>query len=171
MIQFKYIQIMLDSSRHNSDCCAQTTCRYFCPIVGTPGQSFLYERSVPCKTQVGPRHSTHQEGGIGCSGSIQLPSGRITNLVTIFKILERLVLVRIQPHVHMSKQFSSIQSAYRRRHSTETALLRVVNDLNSSTESGSKSILLSLDMSRLHSIQSTPTNYCSDWSLISASTG
>ena len=71
----------------------------------------------------------------------------ITNLVTISKILERLVLVRIRPHVHMSKQFSSFQSAYRRRHSTETALLRVVNDLNSSMESGSKSILLSLDIS------------------------
>ena len=47
----------------------------------------------------------------------------------------------------MSKQFSSFQSAYRRRHSTETALLRVVNDLNSSMESGFKSILLSLDIS------------------------
>ena len=34
----------------------------------------------------------------------------ITNLVTISKILERLVLVRIRPHVHMSKQFSSFQS-------------------------------------------------------------
>ena len=71
----------------------------------------------------------------------------ITNLVTISKILERLVLVRIRPHVHMSKQFSLFQSAYRRRHSTETALIRVVNDLNSSMESGSKSILLSLDIS------------------------
>ena len=39
------------------------------------------------------------------------------------------------------------QSAYRRRHSTETALLRVVNDLNTSMESGSKSVLLSLDIS------------------------
>ena len=68
-------------------------------------------------------------------------------IYTISKILERLVLVRIRPHVHMSKQFSSFQSAYRRRHSTETALLRVVNDLNSSMESGSKSILLSLDIS------------------------
>ena len=70
----------------------------------------------------------------------------ITN-VTIYKILERLVLVRIRPHVHMSKQFSSFQSAYRRRHSTETTLLRVINGLNSSMESSSKSILLSLDIS------------------------
>ena len=62
------------SCRQNSDCCPQTMCWHFCPIVGSSGQSFLYERSVPCKIQVGPRHSTHQEGGIGCSGSIQLPS-------------------------------------------------------------------------------------------------
>ena len=71
----------------------------------------------------------------------------ITNLVTISKILERLVLARLGPHVHTSKGFSSFQSAYRRRHSTETALLRVANDLNTSMESGSKSVLLSLDIS------------------------
>ena len=71
----------------------------------------------------------------------------ITNLVTISKILERLVLARLQPHIHSSRNFSPFQSAYRRGHSTETALLRVVNDLNVSMESGSCSVLISLDIS------------------------
>ena len=71
----------------------------------------------------------------------------ITNLVTISKILERLVLSRIQPHLHSSGNFSSHQSAYRRCHSTETALLKIVNDINTTMESRSCSILLSLDIS------------------------
>ena len=68
----------------------------------------------------------------------------ITNLVTISEILERLVLARLQPHIHSSLNFGPFQSAYRRSHSTETALLRVVNDLNASMKSGSCSVLISL---------------------------
>ena len=71
----------------------------------------------------------------------------ITNLVTISKILERFVLARLQPHIHSSRNFSPFQSAYRHGHSTKTALLWVVNNLNASMESGSCSVLISLDIS------------------------
>ena len=47
----------------------------------------------------------------------------ISNLNNIFTILERLFLTRFQPHITSSPHFNPYQSAYRRHHSTETALL------------------------------------------------
>jgi len=51
----------------------------------------------------------------------------ISNLVTISKILERLVLSRLRPHLLGSPNFSQYQSAYRTGHSTETAILEVLD--------------------------------------------
>jgi len=51
----------------------------------------------------------------------------ISNLNTVSKILERLVLNRVIPHVLSSSSFD----AYRRHHSTETALLKITNDIYS----------------------------------------
>jgi len=45
------------------------------------------------------------------------------NLPTVSKVLERLVLARLRPHLLSSANFSQFQSAYRKGHSTETALL------------------------------------------------
>ena len=52
----------------------------------------------------------------------------ITNLNTISKILEKLMMSRILPVLNSSVNFCTLKSAYRRRHSTETALLRIFND-------------------------------------------
>ena len=49
--------------------------------------------------------------------------------------------------MHQSENFNTFQSAYRSGYSTETALLKVTDDLNASTDSKSSSILLSLDIS------------------------
>src|SRR5208282_4844109 len=49
----------------------------------------------------------------------------ITNLSTISKLLEKLALRRIRPHIMSTVNLSEYQSAYRVRHSTETALLKV----------------------------------------------
>ena len=46
-----------------------------------------------------------------------------------------------------SPKLGSQQSVYRTLHSTETAMTRVVSDLLTATDSGSPSILLSLDIS------------------------
>ena len=66
---------------------------------------------------------------------------------TIRKILERLALKRLFPHISLSPSFSSLQSAYRKFHSTETALLKLTNDILDSIDHGKISILASLDMS------------------------
>jgi len=44
----------------------------------------------------------------------------ISNLTTISKVIERLVLDRLGPHLLSSPNFARLQSAYRRGHSTET---------------------------------------------------
>ena len=71
----------------------------------------------------------------------------ITNLSTISKILEKLALLRIKAHVSASDNFNLYKSAYREGHSTETALLKVVDDLSIAMDNKSGSILLSLDIS------------------------
>src|SRR6218665_3387879 len=71
----------------------------------------------------------------------------IRNLSTISKVFEKLALTCLRPHLHGSSNFSSHQSAYRSGHSTETATLRVMDDLNSNMDNKSCSLLLSLDIS------------------------
>ena len=71
----------------------------------------------------------------------------ISNLNNISKILERLFLRNIIGHVGSSPNFNRYQSAYRRGHSTETALLRLLNDLCRAADTKSRSILILLDLS------------------------
>ena len=71
----------------------------------------------------------------------------ITNLSTTSKLLEKLVLKRVRPHVMLTGNFSEYQSAYRVGHSTETALLRVVDDVVTAADEQSPTALLSLDIS------------------------
>ena len=60
----------------------------------------------------------------------------ISNLNTIGKILERLALSRFFPHISKSPSSSSLHSAYRKFHSTETALLKLTNDIMETVDSG-----------------------------------
>ena len=53
----------------------------------------------------------------------------ISNLNTVGKVIERVCLARLLPHVASTGNFSPLQSAYRKRHSTETALLKILDDL------------------------------------------
>ena len=71
----------------------------------------------------------------------------ISKLRTISKLLEKVVLSRIRQHICDSPSFSPFQSAYRRLHSTETALLRMSNDVLRAFDSKLPSFLVSLDVS------------------------
>ena len=71
----------------------------------------------------------------------------ISNLRTISKLLERLVHSRLAQHLTTSPAFSTFQSAYRQMHSTETALIKVTNDLFNPTAADMPSILLAIDLS------------------------
>ena len=71
----------------------------------------------------------------------------ISNLSTISKILERVVLKRLSSHVSVLRNFNLFQSAYRSHHSTETALLYITDSLRNSCATGSAAVLVSLDIS------------------------
>jgi hypothetical protein len=71
----------------------------------------------------------------------------ISNLNTISKMLERLVLTRIVPHVSSSSNFDEFQSAYRKHHSTEMALLKVTDDIFTRFADHQSTILVALDQS------------------------
>ena len=71
----------------------------------------------------------------------------ISKLNTFGKIIERLAQSQLSSHMCKSSNYGPLQSAYRAFHSTETAMIRVVNDLLVNVDSGSPSLLLSLDVS------------------------
>jgi len=71
----------------------------------------------------------------------------ISNLCTFSKILEKLFLLRLRPHVMNSENYCKFQSAYRKGYCTETALLRVTNDIQRAAGQGLCTALLALDIS------------------------
>ena len=71
----------------------------------------------------------------------------ISNLDNILKILKRLFLARLQPHLINSPHYNPLQSAYRTCHSTETALLALLNKTRLSADQGKSTLLVSLDLS------------------------
>ena len=71
----------------------------------------------------------------------------ISNLNFISKILERVIHNRLNQHLASFHSLSPFQSAYRKLHSTETALLRIYNDLLVSISQQKLSALVLLDLS------------------------
>ena len=71
----------------------------------------------------------------------------MSNLPFLSKVLERVVLTQLMTHLETHNLLERFQSAYRKCHSTETALLRVVNDLLQASDDGHVSILSLLDLS------------------------
>ena len=71
----------------------------------------------------------------------------ITNLTTLSKMLERLALARLKSHIVTSPNYCSLQSAYRAAHSTETTLVKIVDDILTLVDSWSAVALVGLDIS------------------------
>ena len=71
----------------------------------------------------------------------------ISNLSTISKVVERLALSWLNPFLTSSPHFNLLQSAYRTGHSTETALLKVLNDVYKNVEAKAFTVLVALDIS------------------------
>ena len=71
----------------------------------------------------------------------------ISNLPFIAKLLERVVLKQLNNHIEKNGLLDVFQSAYKKHHSTETALLHVVNNLLLSADQKQISVLTLLDLS------------------------
>lgn len=71
----------------------------------------------------------------------------VSNLPFISKVLEKVVAARLNEHLTINNLHEPFQSAYRKFHSTETATLRVHNDLQCALGEGKCSLLVMIDLS------------------------
>ena len=71
----------------------------------------------------------------------------VSNLAFLSKLIERAVAQQLISHLHRNKLMDIYQSAYRQYHSTETALLRLQNDVLAELDEGNCVMLVMLDMS------------------------
>ena len=71
----------------------------------------------------------------------------ISNLAFLGKTLERIVLEQLQCHMDSEPALNPKQSAYRRLHSTETALNRITNDILSAMDNRKVTIMSMFDFS------------------------
>lgn len=71
----------------------------------------------------------------------------LANISFISKVIEKSVAIQTYSYLNNNALFPSLQSAYRLHHSTETALLRVTNDILKALDSRNDVILILLDLS------------------------
>uniref|UniRef100_A0A669BFN4 Reverse transcriptase domain-containing protein n=1 Tax=Oreochromis niloticus TaxID=8128 RepID=A0A669BFN4_ORENI len=71
----------------------------------------------------------------------------ISKLPFLSKVLEKVVYLQLQAHLDFKMISEKFQSGFKSLHSTETALLRIFNDILLTLDSGSPAALLLLDLS------------------------
>ena len=71
----------------------------------------------------------------------------VSNLSFISKVTERAVFLQIDNQMKKHDLYPSLQSAYRKNHSTKTALLKVTNDILMEMNSQRAVLLVLLDLS------------------------
>ena len=71
----------------------------------------------------------------------------VSNLVFISKLIERVVADRLENHMNANNLHLHYQYGYKKNHSTESLLLKIVNDLFELFDDKAPSVLLLLDLS------------------------
>ena len=71
----------------------------------------------------------------------------ISNIAFLSKTLERAASIQTTTYLLENDLFAKFQSAYRRYHSTETALICVMNNILREIDSGNEVVLVMLDLS------------------------
>ena len=71
----------------------------------------------------------------------------VSNLPFVSKIIEKVVDARLEEHLRENDLHEPLQSAYRKHHSTETALIKIRSDILQALDSGRVAALVFLDLS------------------------
>ena len=71
----------------------------------------------------------------------------VSNLHFLSKIIEKIVVSRLEEHIYAHNLYDPLQSAYRAKHATETAIIKLNNDIIGGIDEGKCTILASLDLS------------------------
>ena len=71
----------------------------------------------------------------------------VSNIHFLSKILEKLVVKRLEEHMSAYNLYDNLQSAYRPQHATETAVLKIHHDIVSGLDNGKCTVLASRDLS------------------------
>ena len=71
----------------------------------------------------------------------------ISNLSFVGKLIERVVLSRLNEHLSRNNLNITHQSGYKKNHSTETLLIRIVNDLLIASSESKATVVMMLDLS------------------------
>ena len=71
----------------------------------------------------------------------------VSNLPFVSKIIEKVVDARLEEHLRENDLHEPLQSAYRKHHSTETALIKIQSDILHALDSGRVAALVLLDLS------------------------
>ena len=71
----------------------------------------------------------------------------VSNLTFLSKLIERVVAIRLENHMNVNELHSSKQYGYKKGHSTEMLLLKIVNDLFIACDNKTPTLLMLLDLS------------------------
>ena len=71
----------------------------------------------------------------------------VSNLAFVGKIIEKVVQKRLDDHMTENQLHIDCQSAYKKRFSTETLLIRIVNDILIATDESKATVVMLLDLS------------------------
>ena len=71
----------------------------------------------------------------------------VSNTPFLGKLLEKIVLSQLNEHLEQYKLHGKFQSGYRKFHSCETAMFKIINDIKKSKTKGYSSVLVLLDLS------------------------
>ncbi len=71
----------------------------------------------------------------------------ISNLPFIGKIIGKVVFNQLNKYLNSNGYLDNFQFGFRVHHSTETALIKIINDIHFNSDSGKISVLVLLDLS------------------------
>ena len=123
-------------------------CLYIWTIYSLSSQRWLYlllkTGRFPDEWKNALVHPLLKKPGLELGNKIFRP---ISNLQFTSKLTEKAVAIQLQTHMLTNDLFPEMQSAYREHHSTDTALLKVKNDILMNMDMGHVTLLVLLDLS------------------------